>query len=97
MLTNLIGRGSTVSDLKDGLDRSTESVRGIAHRIANASTNDGEGFTSVLDRARAGGPGEDLDLEAEMVALAEEQLHFETAARLLEKSYQQIRATLRNG
>lgn len=97
MLTNLFGEGSSVSQLKEGLDRSTGSVRSIAHRIANAANSERGDFASVLDRVRADGTGQEVDLEAEMVALAEEQIHFETASRLLEKVYQQIRSTLRNG
>lgn len=97
MLTKLFGDGSSVSDLKAGMDRSTENVRGIAHRLANASNKEGGDFASVLGQAQADGTTEKLDLESQMVALAEEQIHFETASRLLEKVYQQIRSSLRDG
>jgi flagellar basal body rod protein FlgB len=93
----MFGEGSSVSELKAGLDRSTESVRSIAHRIANASTPEAGDFASVMERVRADGTTEKVDLEREMVALAEEQIHFETASSLLQKVYQQVRSSLRSG
>jgi flagellar basal body rod protein FlgB len=97
MLERLFGEGTSASDLKAGLDRSTETVRSIGHRIANASTPQGGDFASVLDRVRTDGTTQQVDLEKEMVALAEEQIHFEVASRLLQKVYQQIRSSLRSG
>ncbi len=97
MLSGIFGDGTTTAELKAGMHRSSEAVRGIAHRIANASTPQEGEFASVLDRARSDGTTQEVDLEKEMVALAEEQLHFETASRLLQKVYQQIRSSLREG
>ncbi len=99
MLSRLIGHGSTVAHLKAGLDASTRAVREIAHRVANAGTPAGPSFASALDAARQGAiQGEavsEVDLEAEMVRLADEQLRFEMGARLLEKTYEQIRSSIR--
>jgi flagellar basal body rod protein FlgB len=97
MLTGLIGDTSSAEELKAAMDRSTEAVRGIAHRIANASTPQEGDFASVLERIQNDGTTQNVDLEAEMVALAEEQIHFETASRLLEKVYQQARAGISQG
>lgn len=97
MLSKLFGEGSSVSELKAGLDRSTETVRRIAHRVSNASTPEAGDFASVLARAQNGASTEKVDLETEMVALAEEQIHFETASRLLEKMYRGIRSSIREG
>ena len=97
MLNRLFGNGSSVSELKAGLDRSTQAVRGIAHRVANASTDPGGGFASALEEAQGMGVGSEVDLEQEMVALADEQLRYEAASRLLEKVYQQIRQSVREG
>lgn len=91
MLTRLIGSGSTVARLKEGLDTSSRNVRGIAHRVANAGTPD---FAGALEGAQATGDGT-VDLEREMVALADEQLRYETATNLLQKVYQQIRSSIR--
>ena len=37
-----------------------------------------------------------VDLESEMVSLADEQLYFEATATLLQKAYEQIRSSLRS-
>ena len=98
MLARLIGGTTTSAQLKDGLDASSRAVRGIAHRVANASTPDSAGtpdFAETLDAAEAGGVGEYVDIEKEMVALADEQLRFEAAASLLQKVYQQVRSSIR--
>ena len=94
MLTRLVGSDTTVAQLKEGLDASSRAVKGIAHRVANAGTPD---FAQALDEAQATGiAGEgQVDLEREMVALADEQLRFETTANLLQKVYQQIRSSIR--
>jgi len=98
MLARLIGAGTSSAQLKDGLDASSRAVRGIAHRVANASTPDSAGtpdFATALDEAGATGIGEPVDIEKEMVALADEQLRFQTAASLLQKVYQQVRSSVR--
>lgn len=96
MLSRLLGLDSTAANLKDGLDRSTETVRGIAHRVANASSGQDRAFASALEEA-GNVAGEEVDLEREMVALADEQLRYEATTRLLEKVYQQIRLSVRAG
>jgi len=99
MLTRLIGAGTSAAQLKGGLDDSTRVVRGIAHRVANASTPGAAGtpdFAATLE-AETGAEGAGatgVDLEREMVALADEQLRYETAASLLQKVYQQIRLSV---
>jgi flagellar basal body rod protein FlgB len=87
---------TTVTDLKDGMTRSQETVRGIAHRVANATSGQERAFASALEEA-GNVAGEEVDLEREMVALADEQLRYEATARLLEKVYQQIRLSVRAG
>lgn len=94
MLNRLLDTGSTAAGLKAELNRSTRSVREIAHRVSNASSGRGGDFSSALEEARE---GEKVDLEREMVALAEEQLRFDAATRLLQKVYQQMRSSLREG
>lgn len=91
MLNRLVGSDSTVAQLKEGLDASSQAVRRIAHRVANAGTPD---FAQALQDAEATGD-EGIDLEQEMVALADEQLRFEATASLLQKQYQQLRSAIR--
>ncbi|MBX6363361.1 MAG: hypothetical protein IRZ00_05790 [Gemmatimonadetes bacterium] len=96
MLSGLIGRLSTVSMLKEGLDASSARARVIASRVANAS--DPGGFAVALDGAGQGGAagvGQPVDLETEMVALADEQLRYQAMASLLQRVYAQVRASVR--
>lgn len=88
MLHRLIGPNTSIATLKEGLDLSSQRTRVIAHRVANA-TND---FASALNGALLG--GEEVDLEQEMVALADEQIRFEAASRLLRRMYDQVRSSI---
>lgn len=92
MLSRLIGAGTTAAQLKEGLSASSQAVRGIAHRVANASTPD---FAEALEVAEVAGRGKAVDIDAEMVSLADEQLRYETTARLLQKVYQMVHASIR--
>lgn len=96
MLFDFIGRVSDATQLKDSLDVSTLRVHGIAQRVSAASV------PGVRQEFSIPGPdGEPVsatvDLEAEMTALADVQLRYDAAAKLLEKAYQRVRVSLRNG
>ncbi len=96
MLYGFFGRVSSSSDLKQALDVSSQRTRLIADRVAKATMGGADGFAAALDGARAvPGAEEPIDLEAEMVALADEQLRYETTATLLQKAYQNIRMSIR--
>ena len=93
MLHRLLGTGSAVSFLKQGLNESSERSRAIASRVANVSTP-GSPFEAVLAQAQ-GVEGGAIDLEREMVSLADEQIRYEAATRLLRKVYAQVRSSVR--
>lgn len=95
MAIGIIGRTTNAVDLKDALDVSTQRTRAIASRVAQASVN-GNGFALPIDPA-TGQPaqGEQVDLEAEMTSLADEQLRYEATEKLLEKTYAQLRTSMR--
>lgn len=96
MLYGFFGRVSTANQLREGLDVSSQRTRVIADRVAKASLQGADGFSIPALGAEPGSAVEGpVDLESEMVSLADEQLRFETTARLLQKAYQQIRSTLR--
>lgn len=84
--------------LKDSLDISTQRTKTIADRVARATLNAQNGFSmpGTTAEATAAGQGEQIDLEAEMVNLADEQLHFEATAKLLSKAYEQLRLSIRD-
>lgn len=95
MLTRLLGAETSAAQLREGLSASVVRTRAIAHRISNAST---PGFGAALDAAAAAegaAPAEGVDVEAEMVALADEQIRFEALTRMLQKVYAQVRASVR--
>jgi len=94
MLKGLIGHATPVATLKGGLDESVERTRIISHRVANA-TLPGGGTTGAFADLIAEAGAEDVDLEVEMVALADEQIRFDATAVLLQKIYGQIRASVR--
>ena len=92
MIHGLIG-SSTVQGLREEMDASIVRSREIAHRVANASNGTTASFESALDDAMASG---EVDLEAEMVKLANEQIRYEATGQLLQKVYGQIRSTMRS-
>jgi flagellar basal body rod protein FlgB len=95
MLNNILGSNATLASLKGEMNASARAMREIGHRVANSST---PGFQGVLDEAMEGDAvGEGVDLESEMVALADEQLRFEAASQLVKKLYQQVRISIREG
>jgi hypothetical protein len=97
MLYGFVSRISAAAQLKDGLDIGVQRTRVIADRVAKATLANQDGFRLPEVGATPGSEevGE-VDLEAEMVSLADEQLRFEATARLLEKTYQRIRAAMRD-
>ena len=96
MLPGILGRAVNANDMKDALDLSAQRTRAIAGRVAQASLN-GNGFSIPVDPA-TGQPTADgpVNLEAEMTSLADEQLRFEATAKLLEKTYAQLRTSIRD-
>lgn len=97
MLYGFVGRVSNATQLKQGLDVGSQRTRVIADRVAKASLAQSGGFALPDAQAEPGSGGEGaIDMEAEMVSLADEQLRFEATARLLQKTYQQIRTSLRD-
>jgi hypothetical protein len=95
MLVRLLGKDATPQGLKGELDRTTAEMRGVAHRVANASTPGFEPFGDVLARVEEGEVAPSL--EDEMISLADNQLRFEATARMLQQVYRQIRSSVGGG
>jgi flagellar basal body rod protein FlgB len=99
MLPGILDRAMLISPLKQSLDISAQRTKVIAGRVAQASMSAADGFTVPTAGTPGGAPAEDgapVDLEQEMVSLADEQLHFEAAAKLLEKAYAQLRLAIKD-
>jgi flagellar basal body rod protein FlgB len=94
MLFGFIGRVSSADSLKTSLDDSTLRARAIAGRVASATVGAQNGF--ALPTAGGANAQNKVDLEQEMVSLADEQLRFDATAKLLEKTYAQVRASLQS-
>lgn len=94
-----VGRTTLANPLKDSLDASAARSRGIADRVARASLNPGDGFAlpAIPGQPADGQEATGVNIEEEMTALADEQLRYEATAKLLNKAYQQLRASLKNG
>jgi flagellar basal body rod protein FlgB len=92
-----VGRVSSANTLKDALDVSSQRTRVVADRVARASLQQPNGGFALPEAgAPAGSPEQGpIDLEAEMVSLADEQLRYEATAKLLQRAYQSIRASMR--
>ena len=98
MLYGFFNRVSNSTGLRHSLDISTQRTRMIADRVSKATLGGADGFSLPEIGAQPGteleGP---VDVEAEMVSLANEQLHFEAAAKLLQGTYEKLRRTVRSG
>jgi len=96
MLFGIINRVSGAAPLRQGLDASAARTRGIADRVAKASLQNGDGFALNAAGQPATAPAERVDVETEMVSLGDEQLRYEATAKLLEKTYAQLRTAIRD-
>ena len=97
MLFGILGRATNANDIKDALDLSAQRTRAIAGRVAQASVQGANGFALPVDPT-TGKPVENgqVDLEAEMTSLADEQLRYDATVKLLEKTYAQLRTSMRD-
>lgn len=94
MLYGFFNRVSAAPDLSKAIDASTQRMRGIAQRVSAASLQGETGFT--LDAAGQAGGAAAADVEAEMVALADETLRQEAMMKLLQGTYQRLRGVVRD-
>lgn len=92
MLYGFFGRVSSAPQMKEALDQSAARRDIIAQRVSTASL---QGQTGFALPGAAGAPAAGVDLEAEMTSLADEQLRYETTAKLLERTYSRIRLSIR--
>ena len=101
MPIDFIGRTTLADQLKKSLDVSSSRTRTIADRVARATAEAQGAFTLPVDPADAAdveGQGDTsgpIDVDTEMVNLADEQLRYEATAKFLEKTYAGLREALK--
>ncbi|MFI5309598.1 MAG: hypothetical protein ACHQQ3_00075 [Gemmatimonadales bacterium] len=95
MTLSFIGRTTSVDQLKASLDVSAKRTRAIADRVARASAGQDE-FALPAGPDGMGGSEGPVNVEAEMVNLADEQLRYEAAAKFLQKTYAGLRESLQS-
>ena len=97
MMTGFIGRVIPAAELKDALDVGSQRVRAIADRVSKASLQNQDGFAlpGSASAAAAGTATSGVDIETEMINLADEQLRYEATSKLLSKAYDQVRTALK--
>jgi flagellar basal body rod protein FlgB len=96
MPVDFIGRTTMASQLKANLDASALRSRTIADRVSRASIQP-QGFSlPAIDGKTPAGQEAPIDVEAEMVNLADEQLRYATTAKLLQKTYAGLHESLQS-
>jgi flagellar basal body rod protein FlgB len=99
MPIDFIGRTTAASELKASLDVSAQRGRTIADRVARASMQQ-QGFSLPSSDGKSGstqaGQEAPIDIETEMVNLADEQLRYATTAKLLQKTYAGLHESLQS-
>ena len=95
MLSGILGNATDATLLRGLLDVSAQRTKVIADRVSRASMASTDGFSLTPAGAAPAAPEDAIDLETEMVSLADEQLHYETTAKLLEKAYAQLRLAIK--
>lgn len=100
MIRSLFGTNTVVAMLRGGLEEQTATQRGIAARVAQATTmSAASDFAGELDAATKGLAKpriSDVDLQQEMAALADTQIRYEASGKLLHAAYGQIRTAMRD-
>ena len=95
MLFGFIDRVTSASSLKTSLDRSVERSRTIADRVSKASLQNGDGFSLAANGKTASASANPINVEDEMIALADEQIRFLATSKLLEKTYASLRGAIK--
>ena len=93
MISRLFGAGTMTQALRSGLDEASATHRAIAARVADVEQSSITGFAGELSDSLA---NDDAELTRQMAALADTQLRYEATARLLQKSYADLRTAIRD-
>lgn len=96
MIRGLFGQGTNTSNLRAGLDELSATQKTIAARVADLSAQSSStDFADQLGNSIAQ-QQKDEELQQSMASLADTELRFEAAAKLLQKSYADLRTAMAN-
>ncbi len=94
MISGLFGQGTVTHSLRGGLEEQSATHKTIASRVAGAMPQSATaGFAGELEASLA---ARDAELAQDMAALADTQLRYEATAKLLQKSYGDLRTAMRD-
>jgi flagellar basal body rod protein FlgB len=103
MFSSLFGTGTRAAMLRGGLEENSRTQQAIAGRIARATQASASDFGAALAGAEGAGTTDgaaarapEVDLQQEMVNLADVQLRYEAGAKLLQETYSQLRTAIRS-
>lgn len=96
MPIDFIARTTLATELKASLDVSAQRSRTIADRVARASVPQQAFSLPSGDGKTPAGQEAPIDIESEMVNLADEQLRYATTAKLLQKTYAGLHESLQS-
>ena len=89
---SLFGAGSMTRDLRGALDELSATHQAIARRVADARKASATSFEGELDASMSA--QQKASLTNDMAALADTELRYEATAKLLEKSYADLREAI---
>ncbi len=96
MFASLFGTDTVVGALRTGLDDSVQAHRGIAARVAGAQAASAhDDFAATLAGQAAKAP--EVDVEHEMVKLANNEIRYDAQTKFLSKVYSNLHTAMRNG
>jgi flagellar basal body rod protein FlgB len=97
MFGSLFGANTIVGALRTGLDDTALSHKGIAARVAGAQAASAhDDFGSAL-AAQNGKKVPEVNVEHEMVSLANNEIRYDAQTRFLSKVYANLHTAMKNG
>ncbi|HEY4321473.1 MAG TPA: hypothetical protein VGM77_09880 [Gemmatimonadales bacterium] len=92
MIPSLFGQGSLTNTLRGGLSEQSATQKTIANRVAGALAESATtGFSGHMQTSLA---GPDQEIMRDMASLADTELRYEATAKLLQKSYADLRTAI---
>jgi flagellar basal body rod protein FlgB len=92
VVPSLFGAGTLTNDLRGALDELSATHHTIADDVANATSRSAStGFAGQLQSSMT---KTDENLTRDMASLADTETRYEAAAKLLQKSYADLRAAI---